>query len=111
MQLEFSDKLELLGGDAANDLACQSCAANPNAAVVTHRAHQPLAASELQTRPRDLKPWLAYAIRSDGKRIPVVKTLVVQPRHTSSRGIGCPHRQWGIAASTISSPNYYCYGI
>lgn len=76
MQLEFSDKLELLGGDAANDLACQSCAANPNAAVVTHRAHQPLAASELQTRPRDLKPWLAYAIRSDGKRIPVVKTLM-----------------------------------
>lgn len=76
MGLEFSEKLDLLGAGAGDDVACQSCAANPNASVVTHRANQPLAAKDIQPRPRDLKPWLSSSIRSDGKRIPIVKTLM-----------------------------------
>ncbi len=76
MGLEFSEKLDLLGGGAADDIACQSCAVNPNASIVTHRANQPLAAKDIQARPRDLKPWLSSAIRSDGKRIALVKTLM-----------------------------------
>ncbi len=76
MTMEFQDKLALLGDGAGQDLACQSCAANPNASVVAHRANQPIAASDIQTRPRDLRPWLSSSIRSDGKRIPIVKTLM-----------------------------------
>jgi hypothetical protein len=73
MGLEFQDMLDLLGGSAADDVACQSCASNPNVSVVTHRANQPIAAKDIQPRPRDLKPWLSSAIRSDGKRISIVK--------------------------------------
>lgn len=76
MGLEFSDKLNLLGGEASADVSCATCAANPRAPVVTHRAHQPIAASDITTRPRDLKPWLSTSIRSDGKKIPIVKTLM-----------------------------------
>lgn len=87
MALDFSDKLDLLGGDITQDVdsparpseadaTCATCAANPQAGVVTHRATQPIAASAIQPRPKDLKPWLASAIRSDGKRISVVKTLM-----------------------------------
>lgn len=93
MGLEFSEKLELLGGEATQDVelasshrsavgpvpgdaGCGTCAANPSASVVTHRANQPIAAKDLQTRPRDLKPWLSSSIRSDGKRISIVKTLM-----------------------------------
>lgn len=74
--MEFQDKLDLLGGGAGDDVACQSCAANPNASVVTHRANQPIRVDDIQPRPRDLKPWLSSSIRSDGKRIPIVKTLM-----------------------------------
>ncbi len=76
MGLEFSEKLDLLGGGASDDVACQTCAANPQASMVTHHATRPIAPSEIQPRPRDLKPWLSSAIRSDGKRIPLVKTLM-----------------------------------
>lgn len=93
MGLEFSEKLELLGGEATQDVelasshqsatgpvpgaaVCGTCAANPGASIVTHRASQPLKASDLQVRPRDLKPWLSSSIRSDGKRISIVKTLM-----------------------------------
>src|SRR5918912_3780640 len=76
MALGFSEKLDLLGGGASGDIACQTCAANPNAQVVTHRATTPIAASDIQPRPRDLKPWLSSAIRPDGKRIALVKTLM-----------------------------------
>ncbi|MBI4673886.1 MAG: radical SAM protein [Chloroflexi bacterium] len=85
--MEFQDKLELLGGGAADDVACQSCAANPNASIVTHRGNQPLTPSPSpeshaqkfgrgEQRPRDLKPWLSSVIRSDGKKIVLVKTLM-----------------------------------
>jgi predicted DNA-binding helix-hairpin-helix protein len=74
--VEFEDKLTLLGGGAAEEVSCQSCAANPNASVVTHRANRPIAAKDIQPRPRDLKPWLSSAIRSDGKKISLVKTLM-----------------------------------
>lgn len=85
MQLDFSEKLDLLGGEATQDVdssdrapaaACGTCAANPEASVVTHHATRPIPATEIQTRPRDLKPWLSSAIRSDGKRISLVKTLM-----------------------------------
>ncbi len=95
MGLEFSEKLDLLGGDVTQDVdsaACSTCAANPNASLVTHRANQPVAASYIipasaltaspsprgrgEPKPRDLKPWLSSAIRSDGKKIPIVKTLM-----------------------------------
>ncbi len=76
MGLEFPEKLELLGGGAGDEIACQSCAVNPNASVVAHRATLPIAAKDIQPRPRDLKPWLSSAIRSDGKRISLVKTLM-----------------------------------
>lgn len=76
MGLEFSEKLDLLGNGAADDVACQSCAANPNASVVTHHATRPIAPADIQPRPRDLKPWLSSSIRSDGKRISIVKTLM-----------------------------------
>ncbi len=76
MGLEFSEKLDLLGGGAEEEVSCQTCAANPNASVVTHRATQPISANDIQPRPRDLKPWLSSAIRSDGKRIALVKTLM-----------------------------------
>lgn len=85
MTLEFSDKLDLLGGEATQDVdspgggaaaACTTCAANPDASVVTHRATRPIAAGDIQPRPRDLKPWLSSAIRSDGKKIALVKTLM-----------------------------------
>lgn len=48
MGLEFSEKLDLLGGEASesrvrDDVSqCQTCAADPTAQVVTHRANQPL---------------------------------------------------------------------
>lgn len=84
--LEFQDKLDLLGGEASTEVCCQTCAANPNAKVVTHRANQPIAAPDLspspspakrgEQNPRDLKPWLSTSIRSDGKKIPIVKTLM-----------------------------------
>lgn len=76
MGFEFAEKLDLLGSSASDDVACQSCAANPNAGVITHRATQPIRANEIQPRPRDLKPWLSTSIRSDGKKIPIVKTLM-----------------------------------
>lgn len=76
MGLELSEKLDVLGGGAAEEVACQTCAVNPQASVVTHRANQPIAARDIQTRPRDLKPWLSSSIRSDGKRISIVKTLM-----------------------------------
>lgn len=76
MSLEFSDKLDLLGEQAGAEVSCQSCAANPGATVVTHRANQPIKAADIAARPRDLKPWLSTSIRSDGKRIPIVKTLM-----------------------------------
>ncbi|HZQ10248.1 MAG TPA: radical SAM protein [Anaerolineae bacterium] len=72
---DWEQKLDILGNGAADDLACQSCAANPNAGVVTHRAHQPIAAKD-KVRPKDLRPWLSDATRSDGKRIKLVKTLM-----------------------------------
>ena len=105
MGLEFSEKLDLLGGDLSQDVdtsaartappqfaasACGSCAANPSASVVTHHATRPIRASEIRMPPpapptnagtkppRDLKPWLSSSIRSDGKRIPIVKTIMVQ---------------------------------
>lgn len=81
MGLEFSEKLDLLGGGAAEEVSCQTCAANPSASVVTHRANQPIAAKDIQTRPRDLKPWLSSSIRSDGKRISIVKTIDVQSKN------------------------------
>lgn len=78
----------LRGGASAG----QSCAANPSASVVTHHATRPIRASEiLLPSPRgrgaggegkppcDLKPWLSSSIRSDGKRIPIVNTMVAQP--------------------------------
>lgn len=74
--MEFEDKLDLLGSAAGEEVACQTCAVNPKAAVVTHRADQPIAASDIQPRSRDLKPWLSSAIRSDGKKIALVKTLM-----------------------------------
>lgn len=76
MGLEFAEKLELLGSGAAAEVSCQTCAANPNAAIVSHRATLPIRANDIQPRPRDLKPWLASAIRSDGKKIALVKTLM-----------------------------------
>lgn len=89
MALEFSEKLDLLGGGAAEEVSCQTCAVNPQAAVVTHRAARPIAAQDIlppspngrgvgsEGKPaRDLKPWLSSAIRSDGKRISLVKTLM-----------------------------------
>lgn len=76
MGLEFQDKLNILGAGAAEEVACSSCAANPNATVVTHRATQPIKPNDIQKRPKDLKPWLSSSIRSDGKRIPIVKTLM-----------------------------------
>src|SRR5215210_6877693 len=76
MGLEFSEKLDLLGGGASEEVACQTCAANPQASVVTHHATRPIAAAEIQPRPKDLKPWLSSSIRSDGKRISIVKTLM-----------------------------------
>lgn len=90
MGLEFSEKLDLLGGGAAEEVSCQTCVANPNASVVTHRANQPLRANDLSPRSplprgegkgdapgvRDLKPWLSSAIRSDGRKISLVKTLM-----------------------------------
>ncbi|TAH50729.1 MAG: radical SAM protein [Chloroflexota bacterium] len=72
----WEQKLEILGGGASDDVACQTCASNPNAGVVTHRANQPIAAKDLQPRPRDLRSWLSSSIRSDGKRVPIVKTLM-----------------------------------
>jgi predicted DNA-binding helix-hairpin-helix protein len=74
--MEFDQKLDLLGGSATEEVACQTCAANPTATVVTHHATRPIPASEIQPRPRDLKPWLSSAMRSDGKRIALVKTLM-----------------------------------
>lgn len=96
--MEFSEKLDLLGGGASEEVSCQTCAANPNASVVTHRATRPIAASDIipastltaldpltpnpspirrgERSPRDLKPWLSSAIRSDGTRINLVKTLM-----------------------------------
>ncbi len=76
MGLEFVEKLKLLGSGAAAEVSCQTCASNPNAAVVSHRATLPIRANDIQPRPRDLKPWLASAIRSDGKKIALVKTLM-----------------------------------
>src|SRR5262245_40862129 len=76
MGLEFSDKLNLLGDAANEEVACQTCAANPAASVVTHHATQPIAARDIQPRQKDLKPWLSSAIRPDGKRISIVKTLM-----------------------------------
>ncbi|MCG3140821.1 MAG: hypothetical protein HDKAJFGB_01944 [Anaerolineae bacterium] len=76
MSLDFSAKLNLLGGEASADVACGTCAANPHASVVTHRANQPLDANDISVRPRDLQPWLATSTRSDGKKIPIVKTLM-----------------------------------
>jgi predicted DNA-binding helix-hairpin-helix protein len=74
--VDLAEKLNILGGGASEDVACQSCAVNPDAQVVTHRALEPIAPEAIQPRPRDLKPWLSSAIRSDGKRIPLVKTLM-----------------------------------
>lgn len=74
--MEFEQKLDLLGGAAAEEVACQSCAVNPNASVVTHIATRPIAAKDIQPRQKDLKPWLSSAIRSDGKKIALVKTLM-----------------------------------
>lgn len=126
MGLEFSDKLNVLGAGAGDECdisprvhnlpsdamdnapACSTCAVNPNASIITHRAHQPLVppssplweeesslSRRLATndenddgrrllstvyfkgeRARDLEPWLSSAIRSDGKKIAIVKTLM-----------------------------------
>jgi predicted DNA-binding helix-hairpin-helix protein len=74
--MELEEKLDVLGSGASEDVACQSCAANPKANVITHRAMEPIAPETIQVRPRDLKPWLSHVIRSDGVRMPVVKTLM-----------------------------------
>jgi predicted DNA-binding helix-hairpin-helix protein len=75
MGLDFSEKLELLGSGASDEVACQSCAVNPNATVVTHRALEPIAPDAIQPRSRDLKPWLTTVIQG-GRRMPIVKTLM-----------------------------------
>ena len=96
--MELEDKLDQLGLAAQGDIACNTCAANPNASVVTHRATEPIshhsisprrefAASDIQPRPKDLKPWLSSAIQSDGKRIALVKTFVVQSHHSIGAGL------------------------
>ncbi|MGB8645084.1 MAG: radical SAM protein [Anaerolineae bacterium] len=84
--MELAEKLDLLGTAAQGDVACNSCAANPGATVVTHRATQPLRFDDLhagregpeQYSPsrRDLSPWLSRVIRADGKVVPIVKTLM-----------------------------------
>ncbi len=86
--MELEEKFDWLGQAAQGDIACRTCAVNPRAAVVTHRATQSLGFNHLaraqegsarySSTGRDLSPWLTMLVRSDGKRIRVVKTIVVQ---------------------------------
>jgi predicted DNA-binding helix-hairpin-helix protein len=81
--MELVEKLDLLGLAADGDVACSTCAVNPKAEMVTHRATFPVThpsspplTKGAQGRVRDLTPWLTTVVRSDGKRIPIVKTLM-----------------------------------
>ncbi len=84
--MDLEEKFDWLGQAAQGDVACSTCAANPRASLVTHRATQPLTFSdcnaakesrEVYSPPaRDLKPWLTTVTRSDGHAMPVVKTLM-----------------------------------
>ncbi len=84
--MELEEKFDWLGQAAQGDVACRTCAVNPRASLVTHRATQPLTLANHSgaspARPtqaaRDLEPWLTRLVRSDGKQISVVKTIVVQ---------------------------------
>jgi hypothetical protein len=49
---------------------------NPSASVVTHRATEPIATKDIPMRGKDLRPWLSSAIRSDGRKISIVKTMM-----------------------------------
>ncbi len=77
--MELQEKFDWLGLAAQGDIACSSCASNPRAALVTHRATQPLTSPTRGGEAggvRDLRPWLTTVVRSDGKPIPIVKTLM-----------------------------------
>lgn len=75
--MDWEQKLDLLGSSSADDLACQTCASNPAATSMTHNAGRPIIDETLdRPRARDLTPWLASVVRSDGKRVPIVKTLM-----------------------------------
>lgn len=74
--MDFEQKIGILGGAAKDDVACQTCVSNPNSTAATHRAGKLIPATEIATRAQDLTPWLTNVIRSDGKQIPLVKTLM-----------------------------------
>lgn len=74
--MDWEQKLDLLGSSSGDDLACQTCASNPTATSMTHNAGWPIAETLDRPRARDLTPWLASVVRSDGKRVPIVKTLM-----------------------------------
>jgi predicted DNA-binding helix-hairpin-helix protein len=78
--MELEEKLNLLGGGAEDDTECATCAANPSATLLTHRATEPLlpgpaAAPHRGARSKELGPWLTTVIRG-GRRMPIVKTLM-----------------------------------
>ncbi len=86
--MELEEKFDWLGRAAQGDVACSTCAVNPRATLVTHRAIRLLGSDDLgrareatahySPTGRDLSPWLTTVIRSDGSALPVVKTIVVQ---------------------------------
>jgi predicted DNA-binding helix-hairpin-helix protein len=76
LEPNWEQKLEILGANAMDDVDCKTCAANPSANTITHRALQPIAPQDIQIRPKDLTPWLSSVIGADGKRMSMLRTLM-----------------------------------
>ena len=79
--MDLEEKFDLLGLAAEGDVACNSCAVNPDATSVTHRATEPLqpppqpAPGPSNGAARNLKPWLTKVLKG-GRAMPIVKTLM-----------------------------------
>lgn len=114
--MELEEKFDWLGQAAQGDIACNTCAVNPHAARVTHRATQPLVASPASPAPpeangaRDLRPWLTSVVRADGKRVPVVKTLMTSACEKDC--FYCPTRRGRNSVRRITfKPEELAYGF
>lgn len=78
--MELEQKLELLGGGAADDVVStppyNGRVAEPQSRRPSERSAEGAAEERVGGGGCDLRPWLASAVRSDGRCISLVKTLM-----------------------------------
>ncbi len=118
--MELAEKFDWLGAAAQGDVACNTCVSNPRARIVTHRATQPLSFNDLSASAepkshaapavRDLSPWLTTVMRSDGRPLPIVKTLMTSACEKDC--FYCPTRRGRNSLRRVTfKPEELAYGF